>query len=98
MPIVALALALLLAACGAAPVTPANVPPVATTRAVAPAPASGRAAPQGRDCPASHPIKGNASSMIYHVPGGAFYTRTTPEDCFATAADAVAAGYRSSQR
>lgn len=91
MPALALALALafFLAACGAAPVTP-------TTRGVAPV--SGRVAPQGRDCPATHPIKGNASSMIYHVPGGAFYTRTVPEDCFATAADAVAAGYRASQR
>lgn len=72
------------------------------TPAAAPAPAppaaSGRAAPQGKNCPASHPIKGNASSMIYHMPGGAYYNRTIPEDCFATAADAVAAGYRASQR
>lgn len=89
MPALVLALALLLAACGVAPGT-------ATTRAVAPA--SGRVAPLGKNCPASHPIKGNASSMIYHVPGGAFYARTTPEDCFATAADAVAAGYRASRR
>ena len=50
------------------------------------------------NCPGSHPIKGNASSMIYHVPGGAFYARTKPEECFATEADAQAAGYRRSQR
>lgn len=49
-------------------------------------------------CPASHPIKGNASSMIYHVRGGAFYERTNPEACFATASDARAAGYRASKR
>jgi hypothetical protein len=32
--------------------------------------------------------------MIYHLPGDAFYTRTNPEDCFATEAAARAAGYR----
>ncbi|GAA2074591.1 hypothetical protein GCM10009725_03980 [Aeromicrobium tamlense] len=50
------------------------------------------------DCPSSHPIKGNASSMIYHVPGGAYYDRTKPEECFATEGAAKAAGYRKSQR
>ncbi|MFD5215763.1 cell wall-binding repeat-containing protein [Microbacterium sp. NPDC058345] len=49
-------------------------------------------------CPSWAPIKGNASSMIYHVPGGAFYTRTNPEECFRTEAAAKAAGYRRSQR
>lgn len=50
------------------------------------------------NCPSWAPIKGNASSMIYHLPGGAFYSRTNPEDCFRTEADARAAGYRRSQR
>ena len=50
------------------------------------------------DCPESHPIKGNASSMIYHEPGRASYARTIPEYCFATAEDAEAAGYRPPQR
>ena len=36
------------------------------------------------NCPAGYPIKGNASSMIYHVPGGGFYNRTNPEECFAS--------------
>lgn len=49
-------------------------------------------------CPAGYPIKGNASSMIYHVPGGAFYDRTKPEQCFATESAARAEGYRKSQR
>lgn len=49
------------------------------------------------DCPASHPIKGNANSMIYHVPGGRYYGVTKPEECFATESAAVAAGYRRSQ-
>jgi hypothetical protein len=49
------------------------------------------------DCPSWAPIKGNESSMIYHMPWGAFYTRTNPEECFATENDAVAAGYRRSK-
>jgi hypothetical protein len=58
----------------------------------------GRAAPNGMACPASHPIKGNRSSMIYHRPGAEFYDQTRPEDCFASPADAETAGYRSSLR
>lgn len=53
--------------------------------------------PSGWDCPASHPIKGNASSMIYHMPSGAYYSRTNPEECFATESAARAAGYRRSK-
>ncbi|MFT4231526.1 MAG: hypothetical protein QM606_01940 [Leucobacter sp.] len=49
-------------------------------------------------CPSWAPIKGNASSMIYHVPGGAYYQRTKPEECFTTEAAAQAAGYRRSKR
>ena len=49
-------------------------------------------------CPSWAPIKGNADSGIYHVPGGAYYSRTNPEECFRTEAAAVAAGYRKSQR
>jgi hypothetical protein len=74
--------------------TPAPVAPGQQS----PAAAKGRTAPTGVSCPASHPIKGNRPSMIYHAPGGAFYDQTGPEDCFATASDAEAAGYRPSQR
>jgi micrococcal nuclease len=56
-----------------------------------------RANPIGFDCPEGYAIKGNANSMIYHPPGGQFYDRTRPEDCFATEADAQAAGYRRSR-
>jgi hypothetical protein len=49
------------------------------------------------DCPAWAPIKGNANSGIYHVPGGRYYSRTKPEECFATEAAAQAAGYRRSK-
>lgn len=43
-------------------------------------------------------IKGS-SSGIYHLPGGAFYTRTTsPTRCFDSEAQAKAAGFRKSSR
>ncbi|WP_395153176.1 hypothetical protein [Ilumatobacter sp.] len=45
-------------------------------------------------CPDSHLIKANNNSGIFHVPGGRFYDRTKSERCYATAADAVADGYR----
>ncbi|MCK2024540.1 hypothetical protein KZC52_16545 [Microbacterium sp. kSW2-24] len=50
------------------------------------------------DCPSWAPIKGNASSHIYHVPSGAYYSKTKPEECFRTEAAAVKAGYRKSKR
>lgn len=46
-------------------------------------------------------IKGNISSTgskIYHVKGGAFYDRTSAEQCFNTEPEALAAGFRKSQR
>lgn len=46
------------------------------------------------DCPASHPLKGNGSSRIFHRPGESSYAVTIPEFCFATEDDATAAGFR----
>jgi large subunit ribosomal protein L4 len=43
--------------------------------------------------PEGFPVKGNASSMLYHLPGTAFYGRTNAEVWFATADDAEAAGF-----
>lgn len=77
---------------------PATPAPTARPQTTQTAP---KVKPSGMDCPASHPIKGNHSSsgeLIYHPPGGQFYARTRPEDCFATPADASRAGYRPSQR
>lgn len=54
--------------------------------------------PNGWNCPSWAPIKGNASSMIYHVPGGAYYNSTKPEACFATSGAAEDNGYRASKR
>jgi hypothetical protein len=49
------------------------------------------------DCPATGPIKGNQSGL-YHVPEGSYYDVTNPEECFATAEDAEAAGYGASSQ
>ncbi|MGQ0839178.1 50S ribosomal protein L4, sunset domain variant [Actinokineospora sp.] len=43
--------------------------------------------------PDGFPIKGNADSKLYHVPGSAFYDRTVAEVWFATAEDAEQAGF-----
>jgi hypothetical protein len=51
-------------------------------------------APVDGVCPDGYPIKANANSGIFHVPGGRFYDRTVPERCYADAADAEADGYR----
>jgi hypothetical protein len=50
----------------------------------------------GLGCPTGYPIKGNVTTTdkIFHIPGGASYNQTKPETCFATAADAQAAGFR----
>ncbi|MEN5075014.1 hypothetical protein ABE437_14435 [Isoptericola cucumis] len=47
-------------------------------------------------CPKWAPVKGNQSG-IYHVPGGRYYKKTTPERCFTTASAARKAGYRASR-
>jgi large subunit ribosomal protein L4 len=43
--------------------------------------------------PDGFPIKGNADSMLYHVPGTPFYDRTVAEVWFRTAEAAEAAGF-----
>jgi hypothetical protein len=80
---------------GVAMYAPASGPSVPDLRAPKPPLAD------GWNCPAGYPIKGNQSSSgewIYHVPGGEFYDRTNPEECFATQQDARDAGYRASKR
>jgi hypothetical protein len=76
----------------------ASAAPAATTT-----PKSDRAEPawlpanEDGSAPASHPVKAKESSGIYHVPGGRFYDRTTPDRCYPTAAAAEADGYRRSK-
>ncbi|QUC00041.1 hypothetical protein [Cellulosimicrobium cellulans] len=70
----------------------------AATAAVKAAPRPSRTAPVSTwNCPSWAPVKGNRNSMIYHVPGGRYYAKTKPEECFTTAAAARAAGYRASK-
>src|ERR1035438_6393977 len=69
------------------PAVPAPVPP---NRA-------GVAPQKDGSCPPVYPIKAGRSG-VYHVPGGRFYERTMPVRCFASAADAKAAGYSPSRR
>lgn len=51
-----------------------------------------------KTCPDEFPIKGNASSRIYHLPGESTYAATIPEICFATEEAAVGLGYRARKR
>ena len=46
------------------------------------------------EIPAGFPIKGNAGSKLYHVPGSPFYKRTVAEVWFANPQVAEAAGFR----
>jgi hypothetical protein len=70
-----------------------------TSAATAAITVPGRTGPSGvNSCPAWAPIKGNADSGIYHVPGGRSYKATNPEECFSTEAAARSAGYRAAKR
>ncbi len=48
------------------------------------------------NCPKNAPIKGNRgdTEWIYHMPGQEYYSKTNPEECFATEEGARKAGYR----
>lgn len=63
-----------------------------------PVPAGAVPGDETATCPPAYPIKGNASSMIYHRPGQPSYERTVAEFCFASDADAEGAGYRPPRR
>jgi len=54
---------------------------------------SARSLPDGSPPWPSYPIKGNASSMLFHSPDSPYYRRTKAEVWFRTAADARAAGF-----
>lgn len=67
-----------------------------------PAPAGALASGEGyirlnngeHSCPAEFPIKGNANSHIYHLPGQPSYDATIPEFCFSTEEIAQSMGFR----
>ena len=48
---------------------------------------------EGDEMPDGFPIKGNAGSMLYHLPDTSFYNRTVAEVWFATEEAATAAGF-----
>jgi hypothetical protein len=83
---------------------PTSAPEPTAKPAAAPAPTVPKlagAAPQGSDCPADHPVKGNIvdrgenkGDKIYHLPSSSSYKATKPERCFVDAAEAEAAGFR----
>ena len=76
-----------------APKEDANAPKVADADEPA-LPAGAHAATEDGEAPRGYKIKGNADSMLYHVPGSAFYDRTVAELWFKTAEDAEAAGFQ----
>ncbi len=51
----------------------------------------------GGECPATHPIKANESSGIFHAPGGRFYERTEAVRCYRTPEAATADGFRAAK-
>lgn len=62
-----------------------------------PVPEGAVAAPEDGSVPEGYEIKGNASSMKYHVPGGRYYDVTIGDVFFDTAEHAEAAGYEAPQ-
>ena len=69
--------------------------PVALVDAdVAEAPAGSHAPLEDGSQPEGFPVKGNADSMLYHLPGTRFYNSTVAEIWFADAEAAEAAGYQ----
>jgi len=67
-------------------------------RPVAVPPLAAWVEPQGKACPATHPVKAKQSSNIFHVPGGLNYDRTVPDRCYRDEAAAVADGFVKSRR
>jgi len=51
------------------------------------------AAVDGADAPEGHDVKGNAQSMLYHVPGSRYYNQTKAEYWFESVEAAQAAGF-----
>ena len=71
--------------------TQATLPTGKTT--AAPYGAGSAAPPADGSAPVGFEIKGNADSMLYHVPGSRYYKATKAEAWFATAEDAERAGF-----
>ena len=78
---------------------PAEAQPLPAPRPpVAHAPAPWVEAAETGACPAHHPVKAKLSSGIFHLPGGASYSRTRADRCYLSAGAAEADGLRRSKR
>ena len=78
------------AASGEAPATAHTAPPGAPSDL----PANAVRGDGTATCPSDFPIKGNASSRLYHTPESRAYAQTVAEICFASAEAAQTAGYQ----
>lgn len=76
-----------------APRLPIGGPPSTVT----PAPGATAPASDG-SCPDNYPIKAVQLGRVYHLQGDPLYSRARATQCFATEADAQAAGYRRAGR
>ncbi|MBA3644183.1 MAG: hypothetical protein H0W59_08985 [Chloroflexia bacterium] len=83
---------------GSTAVEDAFAPPLKNSGSSHPIPAGSIEGDGTPVCPPDYPIKGNATSRIYHQPGQSSYERTVAEFCFATEEDAIAAGFRAPLR
>ena len=83
---------------------PARTTPAEASKApsLASVPGNGATAawivPVDGQCPESHPVKANANSGIYHLPGGRSYVTTRAERCYCDTASAEADGFRAAKR
>ena len=55
-------------------------------------------APEGKGCPASHPVKAKLASRLFHLPGMLAYERTNPDRCYIDATAAEADGLTQAKR
>ncbi len=83
---------------GSTAIEDAFAPPMKSSGSSHPIPAGSIEGDGTPVCPPDYPIKGNATSRIYHQPGQSSYERTVAEFCFATEEDAIAAGFRAPLR
>lgn len=74
--------------------SPAPEPPSPTSEPPSPA----WLEPDDGACPASHPVKGNLRSGVFHLPGMAHYDRTNADRCYRDAGGAEADGLRQAKR
>jgi hypothetical protein len=81
------------AVAAAAAVATVTAPAAPTLSATPFGPGSLRALDDGSSPDPGYTVKGKSSTKVFHVPGGAYYTRTRADVWFRTARDARGAGF-----